>query len=205
MRQSHRPRRPQGAAGSHRVTNGPGRWWLVSRRKRAPSSMDAVSGATERPCPHRSRVVTHGYEDIYSRSTPDAKIFQSGISPKVAKNPRKKNPVKPQRTTGSLDITFRGEWCWQNNTPQPLATTEIHANHLEAFHTSLRRRCAAYRRHTNMYAKNTARLQERLDVYWIMHNFVRVHFTTRQVPAVALKVLEHGLSLNEIFFIQKIA
>src|SRR5207237_5585986 len=50
--------------------------------------MDAVSGATERPCPHRSRVVTHGYEDIYSRSTPDAKIFQSGISPKVGKNPR---------------------------------------------------------------------------------------------------------------------
>jgi hypothetical protein len=49
--------------------------------------MDAVSGATERPWPHRSRVVTHGYEDIYSRSTPDAKIFQSGISPKVAKNP----------------------------------------------------------------------------------------------------------------------
>jgi len=48
--------------------------------------MDAVSGATERPCPHRIRVVTHGYEDIYGRSTPDAKIFQSGISPKVAKN-----------------------------------------------------------------------------------------------------------------------
>src|SRR6266446_3523245 len=48
--------------------------------------MDAVSGATERPWPHRSRVVTHGYEDIYRRSTPDAKIFQNGISPKVAKN-----------------------------------------------------------------------------------------------------------------------
>jgi hypothetical protein len=44
-----------------------------------------------------------------------------------------------------------------------------------------------------------------LDVYWIVHNFVRVHFTTRQVPAVALGVLEYGLSLNEIFFIQKIA
>jgi hypothetical protein len=28
-----------------------------------------------------------------------------------------------------------------------------------------------------MYAKNTGRLQERLDVYWIVHNFVRVHFT----------------------------
>src|SRR4029434_9345267 len=27
----------------------------------------------------------------------------------------------------------------------------------------------------NTYAKNQARLQERLDVYWIVHNFVRVH------------------------------
>ena len=62
-----------------------------------------------------------------------------------------------------------------------------------------------YRRRTNMYAKNTGRLQERLDVYWIVHNFVRVHFTTHQVPAVALGVLEYGFSLNEIFLIQKVA
>jgi hypothetical protein len=50
-----------------------------------------------------------------------------------------------------------------------------------------------------MYAKNTTRLQERLDVYWIVHNFVRVHFTTRQGPAVALGILQCGLSLKEIF------
>ena len=56
-----------------------------------------------------------------------------------------------------------------------------------------------------MYAKHTGRLQERLDVYWIVHNFVRVHFTTYQVPAVALGVLEYGFSLNEIFLIQKVA
>ena len=91
------------------------------------------------------------------------------------------------------------------DTAQPLATAEIHANHLEAFNTSLRRRCAAYRRRTNTYAKNQTRLQERLDVYWIVHNFVRVHFTTRQVPAVALGVLESGFSLKEVFFLQKIA
>jgi hypothetical protein len=91
------------------------------------------------------------------------------------------------------------------DTAEPVATSEIHANHLEAFHTSLRRRCAAYRRRTNMYAKKTGRLQARLDVYWIVHHFVRVHFTTRQVPAVALGVLEHGFSLNEIFLIQTIA
>jgi hypothetical protein len=71
------------------------------------------------------------------------------------------------------------------DTAQPLATIDMPANHLEAFHTSLRRRCAAYRRRTNMYAKNTGRLQERWDVYGMVHNFVRVHFTTRQVPAVA--------------------
>ena len=81
----------------------------------------------------------------------------------------------------------------------------MHAHHLEAFNTSLRRRCAAYRRRTNIYAKNQTRLQERLEVYWIVHNFVRVHFTTRQVPAVALGVLASGLSLNEICFLQKLA
>ena len=78
----------------------------------------------------------------------------------------------------------------------------MHANHLEAFQMSLRRRRAAYRRRTTMYAKHTGRLQERFDVYWIVPNVVRVHFTTRQVPAVALGVLEYGFSLNEIFLIQ---
>jgi hypothetical protein len=91
------------------------------------------------------------------------------------------------------------------DTAQPMATTEIHAHHLEAFPTSLRRRCAAYRRRTHTSAKNTTRLQERLDVSWIVPNFVRVHFTTHQVPAVALGVLEYGFSLNEICLIHKVA
>ena len=42
-------------------------------------------------------------------------------------------------------------------------------------------------------------------VYWIVHNFVRVHFTTRQVPAVALGILDHGFALHELFLIQKAA
>jgi len=61
----------------------------------------------------------------------------------------------------------------------------MHATHLEAFQTSLRRRWAAYRRRTNRYAQDTGRLQERLDVYGIVQNFVRVPFTTRRVSAVA--------------------
>jgi hypothetical protein len=118
---------------------------------------------------------------------------------------RLKNKGSQRHKRGPKRPKYQAPYPEHPDTAQPLATTEIHANHLEAFHTSLRRRCAAYRRRTNMYAKNTGRLQERLDVYWIVHNFVRVHFTTHQVPAVALGVLECGLSLNEILCIQKIA
>src|ERR671924_2313925 len=86
-------------------------------------------------------------------------------------------------------------------TSSAIENTPIQANHLEAFNASLRRRCAAYRRKTNTYAKKKKRLQQRLDVYWILHNFARVHFTTKYVPAVALGIIEQGLSLAEIFSI----
>jgi hypothetical protein len=80
-----------------------------------------------------------------------------------------------------------------------IENTPIHANHLEALNASLRRRCAAYRRKTTTYAKKKKRLKPSLDIYWILHNFVRVHFTTQHVPAVALSIIEQGLSLAEIF------
>src|SRR5712671_170829 len=118
---------------------------------------------------------------------------------------RIKNKGSPRHKRGPKRPTYQAPYPEHPDTPQPMATTAIHANHLEAFHTSLRRRCAAYRRRTNMYAKKTGRLQERLDVYWIVHNFVRVHFTTRQVPAVALGILDHGFALHELFLIQKAA
>lgn len=76
---------------------------------------------------------------------------------------------------------------------------EIHANHVEAFNASLRRRNAAFRRKTNTYAKTQNHLQRTLDVYWLVHNFVRVHFTTKVVPAVKLGILETGLSWSQLF------
>lgn len=45
---------------------------------------------------------------------------------------------------------------------------------------------------------------ERLDAYWVLHNFIRPHFTTKQVPAVALGIVDHPLSWEEIFRIQYI-
>ena len=72
------------------------------------------------------------------------------------------------------------------DTNQNIEDKDIHANHVEAFNSTLRRRVAAYRRKTNTYAKNNLFLQKRLDAYWVLHNFVRPHFTIQQVPAIAL-------------------
>jgi transposase-like protein len=68
-------------------------------------------------------------------------------------------------------------------TTQNLPDIETHADHVEAFNASLRRRNSAYRRKTNTYAKKTA-LQKTLDIVWVAHNFIRRHFTTRCVPAL---------------------
>lgn len=88
------------------------------------------------------------------------------------------------------------------DTLQNLELRQIHANHLEAFHSALRRILACYRRRTNTYAKQSKALQRRLDAYWVLHNFVREHFTTKQVPAVALGILDQALSYAVLARIQ---
>ena len=87
-------------------------------------------------------------------------------------------------------------------TEQNLANNDSHANHLEAFNSALRRKLACYRRHTNTYAKKQPALQQRLDAHWVLHNFVRKHFTTKKVPAVALGVLFVGFSWHQLFSVQ---
>jgi len=91
------------------------------------------------------------------------------------------------------------------DTKQNIEDKAIHANHVEAFNSSLRRLSAAYRRKTNTYAKMKERLQERLDLIWVFHNFVKMHHTTRQTPAVGLGILEKGLGFTDLFSIQSVA
>ena len=81
-------------------------------------------------------------------------------------------------------------------THQQLNQSEIHANHVEANNAAMRRRNSAFRRCTNTYSKTVAGLQRTLDVHWVIHNFVRKHFTTAQVPAVAMGILPAALSLQ---------
>jgi hypothetical protein len=90
-----------------------------------------------------------------------------------------------------------GPWPEHPQPPQYLAEHEIHAKHLEAFNYALRRR-------TNTYANTQLKLQCRLDVYWILHDFVRRHFTTKQVPAVALGLLDADLSWADLFRIHHV-
>lgn len=115
---------------------------------------------------------------------------------------RVKNKGDQAHKRGRKRPKYQAPWPEHPQTPQNLPEREIHANHLEAFNSALRRRLACYRRRTNTYAKAQPKLQCRLDVYWILHAFVRRHFTTKQVPAVALGILDAGLSWADLFRIQ---
>ncbi len=74
---------------------------------------------------------------------------------------RLKNKGAQAHKKGRKRPKYQAPFPEHPETIHTMTTQDMHANHLEAFHTSLRRRCAAYRRRTNMYAKNTVRLQER--------------------------------------------
>jgi len=115
---------------------------------------------------------------------------------------RVKNKGSQHHKTGPKRPKYQAPQPEHPETTQDIKAEEIHANHLEGFNSSLRRKMSCYRRRTNTYAKEKDSLQTRLDAYWVLHNFVRVHFTTKQVPAVALGILNMGLSLAELFKIQ---
>ena len=87
-------------------------------------------------------------------------------------------------------------------TVNAIENREIHANHVEANNSAMRRKCSAFRRKTNTYTKSTTGLQRILNVYWVMHNFMRIHFTTKKVPALVLGLLKKQLTPNELFSIQ---
>jgi transposase-like protein len=115
----------------------------------------------------------------------------------LVKNGKRGRPKKTLKRGIRVRIKNKG-----SQTTHTIEETDIHANHAEAFWSALRRKCTPFRRKTNMYAKSAPGSQRLLHVYWVVHNFIRVHFTTREVPAVALGVIERRLSAREIFHMQ---
>lgn len=131
-----------------------------------------------------------------------------GRPPKVLREGTKvriKNKGSQRKKRGRKRAKYETPHREHPDTKQNISNNDIHANHVEAFNASIRRTCSAYRRRTNTYAKKKNALQRVLDGLWIVHNFIKVHYTTKQVPAVALGILEEGLSWEEVLMIQRTA
>jgi transposase-like protein len=90
------------------------------------------------------------------------------------------------------------------DTEQNIEDSDIHANHQEGQNAAYRRKNSAYRRRTNTYAKCKNGLQRTLDLYWVIHNFVRRHFSTKKVPAVDIGILKQEITLEEIMMNLKV-
>jgi hypothetical protein len=126
------------------------------------------------------------------------KTLKKGVKVRV------KNKGSQKKKPGRKRKKYQAPQPEHPDTAQELDDADIHANHVEAFNAALRRMCAAFRRKTNTYAKKSERLQERLNVIWIVHNFVRTHYSTKQVPAVTLGIVEEGMSLEDILRLRAI-
>lgn len=70
------------------------------------------------------------------------------------------------------------------------AKSEVHANHTEALNSSIRRRCSAYRRRQNHYAKTRQGLQQVVTFQRLIHNWVRPH---RSLGSTQLQQWSWGL------------
>jgi len=116
---------------------------------------------------------------------------------------RVKNKGDQNHKSGPKRKKYQAPHKEHPETNQELNESEIHANHVEANNAAMRRRNSTFRRRTNTYAKTTSGLQRTLDMYWVIHNFIRTYWTTGQVPAVAMGILCAPLAIEDILMMQK--
>jgi hypothetical protein len=127
-----------------------------------------------------------------------------GTLPKGVKV-RVKNKGDQKRKKGRKRPKYQAPHREHPDTDQDLKDTEIYANHLEAQNAATRRRNSAFRRRTNTYAKTEDGLQRTLDVHQFIHNYVRPHWTTGEVPAVSLGIVSEAFTLETILTMQRAA
>lgn len=95
----------------------------------------------------------------------------------------------------------RIEWVKQEHPLTAISPkSEVHANHNEAHNAALRRRCSAYRRRQNLYAKKLAGLQRVLAMQRLIHNWVRPHWGLGKgvTPAMAMGFCARPLTMVEL-------
>jgi len=78
--------------------------------------------------------------------------------------------------------------------------SDVHANHVEAHNASLRRHCADYRRHQNLYAKTPNGLRCAVTVQQLIHNWVRPHWGLERgtTPAMAMGFVSRAMTIEEL-------
>ncbi len=77
--------------------------------------------------------------------------------------------------------------------------SDVHANHNEALNSCIRRRCSAYRRRQNHYAKTVEGLQRAITVQQLIHNWMRPHDSLVQgtTPAMAIGFSKRPITMLE--------
>ncbi len=123
----------------------------------------------------------------YSRAYGHRKVWREGLE--VA--------IKVKRSQGHRTV----EWVLPEHPYTAISLkTEVHANHNEAHNSALRRRCSAYRRRQNLYAKNVLGLQRAVTVQRLVHNWVRCHWglAEKATPAMAMRFCTRPIKMEEI-------
>ncbi len=79
------------------------------------------------------------------------------------------------------------------------SSATVHANHNEALNSCIRRRCSAYRRKQNHYAKTVAGLQRAITVQQLIHNWIRPHDSLNKgtTPAMAIGFSQRPITMLE--------
>jgi hypothetical protein len=94
----------------------------------------------------------------------------------------------------------RRKWVHQEHPFTAIsAMADVHANHNEALNSAIRRRCSAYRRRQNHYAKTRSGLQRAITVQRLIYNWSRPHTSLGKAttPAMAMRFTQRPITLSE--------
>lgn len=127
------------------------------------------------------------------------RVLPAGVRVRVKNKGSQKHKRGPKRPK------YQATQNEHPDTSQDINNADIHANHQEGQNAAIRRRNSAFRRRANTYAKTIKGLQRTLDLHAIVHNFVRKHWTTGCVPAVALGICAGAFSIEGILMKRYVA
>lgn len=102
----------------------------------------------------------------------------------------------------------RVEWVKPEHPFTAISPAEaVHANHNEALNSSIRRRCSAYRRRQNHYAKTVDGLEQAITAQRLIHNWIRPHWSLQRqtTPAMAMGFCDRPVPMEEFLTLRGFA